>query len=289
MSTSSSFLCLPAELCNQIYKLVLISPKLLILASKYDGRATLLLFEIDGVMREFNQLKYVNKQIFKDIKNIELSYNDIMVHRTKLEDDPPAAQFLSWVYRMMSSTRSWLNGATIVLADGSNFRQLSDIDMPDSARTISYLARFCNAHTAVTVHYHLPELNFATDDDGNEEDSLRNLDWDIFQSALAACFYIPALINENIKLGPSFDPWFDVWRVAERIREAEYWKAQNEGFGVGQLQARNMHYLPSKVRNIELVREGVEAWFGSGSETAYVIMNIAEYGLKASLDIIKSE
>jgi hypothetical protein len=83
MSTSSSFLCLPAELCNQIYKLVLISPKLLILASKYDGRATLLLFEIDGVMREFNQLKYVNKQIFKDIKNIELSYNDIMVHRTR--------------------------------------------------------------------------------------------------------------------------------------------------------------------------------------------------------------
>jgi hypothetical protein len=245
MSTSSRLLRLPAELRNHIYRLALISPDPLMLASNYDGWDTLLPSEIDGITREHNQLKYVNKQIFMEIENTELNYNDIMVKRTKPEDEPPATRFLSWAYSMMSSTRSWLDGATIVLADESAPHHLSEpINMPDSARTMSHLAEFCDTHTAVTVHYHLPDLNFAIDDEYREKDSLGSLRFNIRESALAAYFYVPALIAEDVELGPTFNRWFQGGKVDEMVSDAEDWKLKQKGyFSVEDLQAENIYYF----------------------------------------------
>jgi hypothetical protein len=55
-----------------------------------------------------------------------------------------------------------------------------------------------------------------------------------------------------------------------------------------ELQAQNILYLPSKVADIELVRNRVEGWFGMGSDTAEAIMEWVEHGIKASSDIARS-
>jgi hypothetical protein len=290
MPSSSPFLRLPAELRNQIYQLALSTPEPLVLISKYDGLATLLLSDFDGVTREFNQLKYVNKQVFTETEHIELKYNDITVNRTKVEDDPPAAQFLNWVYAMMPPMHSWLDGATVVLSDESKSYELSSIThVSDSARTMSYLARFCNAHIEVSIHYHLPQLNFAINEGFEVEDHLEDLDANICESIHAACFFIPALTTADLTLGPTFDPLFDAWSVAEQADRAEYWREQNdEVYEAEELQAQNILYLPSKVADIELVRNRVEGWFGMGSDTAEAIMEWVEHGIKASSDIARS-
>jgi hypothetical protein len=161
--------------------------------------------------------------------------------------------------------------------------------VPDTARTMSYLARFCNAHIEVSIHYHLPQLNFAINEGFEVEDHLEDLDANICESIHAACFFIPALTTSDLTLGPTFDPLFDAWSVAEQADRAEYWREQtDEVYEAEELQAQNILYLPSKVADIELVRNRVEGWFGMGSDTAEAIMEWVKHGIKASPDIARS-
>jgi hypothetical protein len=164
MANSSPLLRLPGELRNKIYEYALSSQTPLLLNSDTGGLPAQLLSDIDGFTQEFNQIKYVSKQLYAETAHTEMKYNDIMVSRKEMEDDPPGSQFLSWIYALMLPTRLRLNGATVVLTDDSGAHGMLYDYMPDTARTMSYLARFCNAHPAVTIHYHLPPLNFATPD-----------------------------------------------------------------------------------------------------------------------------
>jgi hypothetical protein len=81
-------------------------------------------------------------------------------------------------------------------------------------------------------------------DEYREKDSLGSLRFNIRESALAAYFYIPALITEDVELGPTFNRWFQVGKVDEMVSDAEDWKLKQKGyFSVEDLQAENIYYF----------------------------------------------
>jgi hypothetical protein len=275
MATLSPLLRLPCELRNKIYKYALSSPTPLILNSDTSGLPAQLLSDIDGVTQEFNQLKYVSKQLYAETVYTEMRYNDIKVSRKEKEDDPPGSQFLSWIYALMPPTRLRLNGATIVLMDEPGAHGISSKYMPDTARTVSYFARFCNAHPAVAIHYHLPQLHFEIPEGPNVGEFWSELEENIRESIYVALFPMPALISEDIGYGSDV---FDAWIMEEQSTDAGYWR---EVFELEQLHAHNNHYLPSAFGNVELLREQVEHIFGHERPTTDLIMRCIEYGLKA--------
>jgi hypothetical protein len=254
-------------------------PTSLLLNSDTGGLPAQLLSETGGVTQEFNELRYVNKQLYRETAYTEMEYNDIMIKRKETQDDPPGAQFLSWIYALMPLTRLRLNGATISLVDELDVHEESANYMPDSARTMSHLSRFCNAHHAVTIRYHLPQLNFPTleedcHEDGCGEFCVKMVEM-MFNSVFAASFYIPALIDEDV-LHDFMTTWPD--RLDRQASLARFWR---ESIGLDQLQASNIHYLPTSA-DPEALRPILNCGLGGGSYTSAMIMRWAEHGLKAS-------
>jgi hypothetical protein len=88
------FLRLPPELRNRVYDFALTSDTPLHYEAPLPTTSKPFLRTDDNL--EFNQLKYVSKQLFKETKRLEWSQNTILFARTHEQDDMPGKMFLDF-------------------------------------------------------------------------------------------------------------------------------------------------------------------------------------------------
>lgn len=120
MPDSLRLLQLPSELRNKIYKLVLTSdkpihliPPLNDVASKRNRHYLLTHSQASSSLlsTELNQLKYANKQLYSEVRLLELKFKTLTVALGEESSGRfPAEQFLKWLTVLHPSKLPWIKG-----------------------------------------------------------------------------------------------------------------------------------------------------------------------------------
>jgi hypothetical protein len=172
MASSSLFLSmLPAEIRNTIYELALTAPEPLrcfdpVLWDEYNPtnkrhylylRATPtdaldeLAFEFDTV--EYNQLKYVSKEVYAETVGLELKYNEITLRVSRKNGYASSFLLLNrWLSSIPVTKRSWIKTINITIETMGRCVEGG----PEDADTLTCLTRLCNDNPSMRVKYYLP-------------------------------------------------------------------------------------------------------------------------------------
>jgi hypothetical protein len=111
------------------------------------------------VNEEFNQMKYVCRQLYFECKALELKYAPLIFTGNRLVE--PSLQFLTFVERCTPAKASWIRQVKLYGSTYSGPRiLLDDIDI------FQELVEFCRANPKVHVDYVLQEMQLPTDFDG---------------------------------------------------------------------------------------------------------------------------
>ena len=231
MASTSPLLDLPAELRNTIYGLALTHSKPLHYRKpKGDGdKSYLYLPEApsqqvhDQKPVEYNQLKYVNKQLYAETAGLELKFNDItfdIIPYSLRSSDLLTA----WVTSISVAKRSWIKTITIRHANMAPGQRYLCADGPN---VIARLTQVCNDVSSMRVKYHVPFWTFGSPQSSREG------------------FYFFAM-GQSIKYayrGDMFDLQFSATAnlqvFGDRWRDSGHPKVE-----LAQLQTRNLTYFP---------------------------------------------
>lgn len=294
---------LPAELRNKIYKYTLtcdngLHVRTLAFPSQRLAWRHILVASHDKALgvpyasSEFNQLKYVHKQLYFETAYSELKYNDITATSRIMGDTPPGEQFLAWLRTVPPLFRHWMAGMSIVLAeDPDAIRAFSTtrIDLypfmqpariPDSSITMYNLAKFCNAHPTVLVKYCLPNLSFTRPT--TIALSHPPTHWIPADRMLKSAFdtaVLAAFCYSEILLGRGLNQYMKYRGVnfnLDMIAATMKWRKK---IWLEELQAPNLKYLPGDFENIELLRKHLERIYGVRSRAEELVLEWARYGL----------
>lgn len=168
MQTPSPLLDLPGELRNWIFKYALISPEPLYYHSRSDATSStmgtilklgILVEKLDALepVQEFNQLKFVNKQLYAETAGLEIKYNSIAFQAQCPEDEPSkqarsAEQtFLDFVAPMSGHRIVWLTRVTIQ----SHAVCITSTYPFGHTPLLPAIARFCKENTQTKVRYEI--------------------------------------------------------------------------------------------------------------------------------------
>ncbi|KAF2823019.1 hypothetical protein CC86DRAFT_423112 [Ophiobolus disseminans] len=180
---TSPLLRLPAELRNHIYKLVLTSSNVF-----EDGlrlgvtwyRTTAFLFDCTEKYQSLNhsttvnQLKYVNKQLYKETAGLELKYNSLVICARDW-DEKPAEQLVKWLATFTPSKVAWIKKVVIkaevldnpiftpmpptimfpslTISNCTTTRNLTPRKFADDVVAVAELVHFRRANPTVTIQY----------------------------------------------------------------------------------------------------------------------------------------
>lgn len=164
MATTPSFLSLPPEIRSRIYEFALTpedglrhvhnrapSGKKSFFYER-DRRCT---FPQPTLEVEFNQLKYVNHQLYSKTAALELKYSQLLIfNRISSPRLVCGAQVVSFLDSMSPAKRAWLSVISIQETTPNPFEHEF---LRDSATTLSRLDQFCGQHTNLTVLYEPPD------------------------------------------------------------------------------------------------------------------------------------
>lgn len=290
MSNHSCLLDLPAELRNQIFKYTLtcleglhvrsladpgkpLAPRHILVASSENHRDVL------HEHSEFNQLKFVNKQLHFETAHMELEYNGISSVLDFKDDKGPGSQFLAWIRTIPPPLRSWLSGANIVLSTSTAPLRPGgtvQIHIPDVVTTIRALVEFCTAHHAVILQYRLPNLCFTSPTSISDEDPqmlILKIHRNLNCRALTAEIYSRVLLGKET---PQFRDLFVSRALSGTVEVVDEWK---EGIELEHLLAPNFRYVSADVEDTKVLRERLAMVFGPGSRAEEIILNWAQHGL----------
>lgn len=109
---------------------------------------------------EFNQLKFVNKQLYAEAADLELKFNHILVGvRIKPGHVRPGHLFLHWLSNLTPAKTAWLRTITLkhiepVRRIPSNFSTFP-LEFPEPPETFAELAVACRANPNMTVRYEM--------------------------------------------------------------------------------------------------------------------------------------
>ncbi|KAF2661753.1 hypothetical protein K491DRAFT_773726 [Lophiostoma macrostomum CBS 122681] len=122
MTSFSPFLAIPGEIRNHIYKFALTSPNglycnrtidvqsrkpvLYILENEASPDTAASKHDISNVL-EYNQLKYVNKLLYKEAAGLELQYNVVTFLRNNDVEPNPIGQFLDFARACNPAKLEW--------------------------------------------------------------------------------------------------------------------------------------------------------------------------------------
>ncbi|CAI9633359.1 hypothetical protein GT037_008913 [Alternaria burnsii] len=259
MASDSPFLrLLPAEIRNAIYELALTAPEPLrcfdpVVWDDYNPnkkrhylyfRVTSTnsldepAFDVDPV--EYNQFKYVSKELHAETVGLELKYNDIMFRVSKKSENATSFLLLNrWLSTIPVAKRSWIKTINIRMETKGCHPPHK---MPEDAHTIARLTRLCNDNPLMIVKYHLPKWRVILD----HRYYIANLPGTcpILTTPTAICFisdaadvysYIRGEGVEKLYPGPPFK--VGPMLFARRWREIP-------GVDLADLQAKNLTYFP---------------------------------------------
>ncbi|KAF2791652.1 hypothetical protein K505DRAFT_363608 [Melanomma pulvis-pyrius CBS 109.77] len=153
----SLLLSLHGELRNRVYKYVLSSDTGLLyvnFAAQSPQRPTLVATSnsSDGIdtNEEFNQLKWVSKQLYRETAGLELKFADRIEFTEK--EEVPVQQFLMFTAVLSPNKLSWLS--TVVLKPLST--GTIEYRMEDTLKAMASTSFFCRHNPKVKVEYVFP-------------------------------------------------------------------------------------------------------------------------------------
>jgi hypothetical protein len=162
MASDSPLLRLPAELRNTIYELVPTAPRPLYYRKPEDGRKSCLYLRAGSQQQthvephmEYNQLKYVSKQLYGETTGLELKYNDVVLYATSFLADI-AEELMEWLCSICDAKKTWIK--TISIEYEVDIHNQDDFPslIPETSHEIDRLTRLCNQIPSITVKYNLP-------------------------------------------------------------------------------------------------------------------------------------
>jgi hypothetical protein len=189
--TTAGFSSLSGETRNQIYEYVLTSSsRIRYFDNTGTSRSKPIFYESKGCFdsggefdesatqrnrtvhippSEFNQLKYVNRQLYKETAGLELKYNKLDFVAPVGILEPCGRQLINFMTRMMPSMHAWLTTITIgqpvdTAAESSSF-------MSDSYETVNLLDQICDKYSHIKVRVILPGWRLYPDQDENPIDN----------------------------------------------------------------------------------------------------------------------
>jgi hypothetical protein len=269
MASSSLFLSmLPAEIRNTIYELALTAPEPLrcfdpVLWDEYNPtnkrhylylRATPtdaldeLAFEFDTV--EYNQLKYVSKEVYAETVGLELKYNEITLRVSRKSEYATSFLLLNrWLSSIPVTKRSWIKTINITIETKSRYVEAG----PEGVDTLACLTRLCNDNPSMRVKYYLPMWRTKVPTFHNSDLSKRHPIW---TAPTVSDFITHAVDVYSYTRGEGFEklyPEIDTKSTRTRQNWRPYrWLRLDQLVHLADLQAKNLTYFPSVPKGTEL-------------------------------------
>ncbi|KAF3010960.1 hypothetical protein E8E13_010437 [Curvularia kusanoi] len=159
----SAFLQLPGEIRNRIYEYALTSSsRIQYLDNEGSARQKSIFYEgsellkqpISKVPPEFNQLKYVNRQLHHETVTLELKYNSVaFLDAQDAFANPCGCQMWSFIEDLKPSLRLWLTNVTVALSPADlPFRPFSR----DAPEKLAVLDRLCLENPHINLRVVIP-------------------------------------------------------------------------------------------------------------------------------------
>ncbi|KAB2104277.1 hypothetical protein AG0111_0g7843 [Alternaria gaisen] len=269
MASSSLFLSmLPAEIRNTIYELALTAPEPLrcfdpVFWDEYNPtnkrhylylRATPtdaldeLAFEFDTV--EYNQLKYVSKEVYAETVGLELKYNEITLRVSRKSEYATSFLLLNrWLSSIPVTKRSWIKTINITIETKSRYVEAG----PEGVDTLARLTRLCNDNPSMRVKYYLPMWRTKVPTFHNRDLSKRHPIW---TAPTVSDFITHAVDVYSYTRGEGFGklyPEIDTKSTRTRQNWRPYrWLRLDQLVHLADLQAKNLTYFPSVPKGTEL-------------------------------------
>ncbi|KAF2823017.1 hypothetical protein CC86DRAFT_385184 [Ophiobolus disseminans] len=145
---------LPKVVSDRMKRMLLVDT-----ASAQAGEAT----EDSSV--EFNQLKFVCKELYSETAGLEIRYNDLLIQQTFENKLPVAEQHQLLVNHIGESRFSWLSGTTITLENTLTLKVMSEDKrtstrpFPCTVATAVQVAEFCRANPTIQIRLISPGFN----------------------------------------------------------------------------------------------------------------------------------
>ncbi|KAF2244824.1 hypothetical protein BU26DRAFT_568819 [Trematosphaeria pertusa] len=214
LTSKLSFLGLPSELRNKVYKEALTADsKLLYWLQTWEDdnpRQILTLLRVDyslGCNNEpFNQLKYVNRQLYRETAGLELKFNTLSFYHYKSS----TAALFTFAATITPSKLAWLTLVVVRAAGNCVSMRGPAPESPD----ISMIVYFCKQNPRVQLRYIFPRFKYPN--------GLAPLEF--MGTGVALCVALKGDDTLHDVTPPDF-AWPD-----DLIRMAKKWRA-NGGFG----------------------------------------------------------
>ncbi|KAJ4352977.1 hypothetical protein N0V95_003770 [Ascochyta clinopodiicola] len=223
MTAAPTFLSLPPEIRNRICQYALTpATGLVYRENKAVLKQKAVFCDSENEASEFNQLKYVSRQLYMETAALELKYSPLLIFgRLSESGQPCGAQAVEFLSSMSPQRRAWL--AVIVMQEKVAIHN-SKIFIRDTPETLLLLDKICIQNPNLSMKYELPnwrldatsrrysyclfsDMLYSTVLRGDSMDSLLHP---------AANFDIAGRLNEN---GSGDDP---MWMKAVRVWRGKY-------------------------------------------------------------------
>jgi hypothetical protein len=268
MASSSLFLSmLPAEIRNTIYELALTAPEPLrcfdpVLWDEYNPtnkrhylylRATPtdaldeLAFEFDTV--EYNQLKYVSKEVYAETVGLELKYNEITLRVSRKSEYATSFLLLNrWLSSIPVTKRSWIKTINITI-ETKGHRVGTGLE--EDADIIACLTGLCNDNPSMRVKYYLPmwRIKVPTFHNSDLPEGHPTLTAPTVSDFISYAVDIYLCIR-----GEGFEKLYPhVSTNPPPIQYAQHWRRRRLTIvDLADLQAKNLTYFPNVPKGTEL-------------------------------------
>ncbi|KAF2829481.1 hypothetical protein CC86DRAFT_454078 [Ophiobolus disseminans] len=144
--SSSRLLHLPGELRNRIYTYTLTSERLLVYVKPDGPKKGSLAVANTGTNIDFNQVKYVCRQLYYDTAGLELKYSSVAFNGTCFYGTDPARTFLNFLGACATSNVSWptniilsTRGMLSALEPAGNFLRIADFCRMNPCAKVDYI------------------------------------------------------------------------------------------------------------------------------------------------------
>ena len=243
-SLTSRFLCLPGELRNRIYNFVLDAPIALLHHEPQDGgRAFLVdskvLSQSSGDRStEFNQLKYVCKQLYDETADLELRLNDIIVCAT-FHETRPADQLVRWLSSFSYAKLSWVRTITV----SYELPTEADLLVPgitESAESLVKIATLSKPHPNLRTNFILPHWEYSAKNASNSDPVIR-----FFLTGMYYAMAFRGVDLSTVLLSDLTEPQRQWWIKA--TENASRWRGNVE---LGDLHSAGLRFFPSRVEGL---------------------------------------
>ncbi|KAF1848610.1 uncharacterized protein K460DRAFT_415146 [Cucurbitaria berberidis CBS 394.84] len=215
----SYLISLPAELRNIIYNFTFPTTSSLVYKtpSRYEKRG--ILYEANIVncsntqAKEYNQLKYANRQLYKETADLELIHNEITFQQNFDWDDTPVEQLYSFTNTLLARKLHWLTRIVLRPSVYSLYMKDDHTNLVEAIDSWEKVACRFEAYPQLAVKYVLSTFQSSHATSAGYIENAESFILSGIEIAMAIRKYDPSYALSP----PRFIPWKDQLRWDETI------------------------------------------------------------------------